>query len=240
MIDKEQQLLAKILDLIAQKFDKRAILRGGMVLRILGSPRLTNDLDYVFVPYKSKKDIVEEIVECLKTLPATNVTYSLNSKCLRVVVVQSKTTVQLEAKVAMEADVTPLSTRLFSPLFDLPKRMIQVVDLPIALSNKMAAWNERRLIRDLYDIWFFLKMNILPDQPTLEKRLNKPQYSKLIRSEDYFPGSTCDEFYAFLRENAALLTDIDIKKELRDYLPDDETTGLAMLIRAALTKLDRT
>ena len=52
MIEKEQQLLAQVLDLFAQKFNKKAILRGGMVLRVLGSPRLTNDLDYVFVPYK--------------------------------------------------------------------------------------------------------------------------------------------------------------------------------------------
>ncbi len=52
MIAKEQQLLARVLDLFAQKFDRKAVLRGGMVLRVLGSPRLTNDLDYVFVPYK--------------------------------------------------------------------------------------------------------------------------------------------------------------------------------------------
>ena len=58
MINKEQALLAKIMDLFARKFDKNAILRGGMVLRILGSQRLTNDLDYIFVPYKSKKDII--------------------------------------------------------------------------------------------------------------------------------------------------------------------------------------
>ncbi len=51
MIEKEQELLARVLDLITQKFDKKAILRGGMVLRILGSPRYTNDLDYLFVPY---------------------------------------------------------------------------------------------------------------------------------------------------------------------------------------------
>jgi len=36
MINKEQALLAKIMDLFARKFDKNAILRGGMVLRGLG------------------------------------------------------------------------------------------------------------------------------------------------------------------------------------------------------------
>jgi len=41
MIEKEQQLLACVLDLFVQKFDKKAVLRGDMVLRVLGSPRLT-------------------------------------------------------------------------------------------------------------------------------------------------------------------------------------------------------
>ena len=63
MDGKQQELIARVLDLFAQKFDKRAILRGGMVLRILGSPRFTNDLDYLFVPYESKKDIVSGVVK---------------------------------------------------------------------------------------------------------------------------------------------------------------------------------
>jgi len=46
-----QELLAQILDLFAQRFDKHAVLRGGMVLCILGCERLTNDLDYVFIPF---------------------------------------------------------------------------------------------------------------------------------------------------------------------------------------------
>ena len=62
MINREQALLAKVLDLFARTFDKNAVLRGGMVLRMLGSQRLTNDLDYVFVPYKSKKAIIPAIL----------------------------------------------------------------------------------------------------------------------------------------------------------------------------------
>ncbi len=57
MLEEEQKLIARVLDRIAGTFGKRAVLRGGMVLRILGSPRFTNDLDYVFVPYKSKSEV---------------------------------------------------------------------------------------------------------------------------------------------------------------------------------------
>jgi hypothetical protein len=39
-----------------EKFGGHAALKGGIALRLLDSPRKTNDLDYVSVPYKSKKD----------------------------------------------------------------------------------------------------------------------------------------------------------------------------------------
>jgi len=237
MIEKEQALLAQVVDLIARTFDKKAILRGGMVLRILGSERLTNDIDYVFVPYRSKKDIVGEIVKCLKSIEGAVVEYSLNSKCLRAVVTVDQTTIQVEAKVALEMRTAMASTRLFSPRFNLPRRIIPVVDHSVALANKMAAWNERRLIRDLYDIWFYLQMQVVPDAETLRSRLRRPCYSKLVKKEDHFVGGTVNEFYDFLRAQAAGLSDDDIRKAMADYLPPDETVGLAMLIRAALARL---
>jgi len=233
----EQELLARVLDLLSQTFDKKAVLRGGMVLRVLGSPRLTNDLDYVFVPYKSKKDIVDEVIDCLNTLEGATVDYSLNSKCLRVVLSKDEATVQIEIKVALEMKTAIASTKLFSTQFNVPQRLIRVVDYSVALANKMAAWNERRLIRDIYDIWFYLQMQIKPDIEVLEKRLRKPSYSRLIKKADYFPGKTCVEFYDFLRTNVSQLTEKDIQNELSDYLPPEEITGLSMLFRAALARL---
>jgi len=235
--ENEQALLAKVLDVFADRFDKHAVLRGGMVLRVLGSPRLTNDLDYVFVPYKSKNDIVDEIISCLELLDGVELSYTLNSKCLRVVLTIEQTTVQIEAKVAMDVETAILSTSQFSPQFNLPKRIIHVLDYPIALSHKMAAWNERRLIRDVYDIWFFLQMNICPDIETLESRLKKPVYSRLINAEDYFRGKSCAEFYDFMRQKVSLLSDKDIENEMADYLNPEEMAGLSMLFRAALARL---
>ena len=37
--EEQQQLLARILDVIAERFDRHAVLRGGMVLRLLGCER---------------------------------------------------------------------------------------------------------------------------------------------------------------------------------------------------------
>jgi predicted nucleotidyltransferase component of viral defense system len=237
MADSEQALIARVLDLFAQRFAKRAVLRGGMVLRILGSPRFTNDLDYVFVPYKSKKDLVPEVLACLQSIEGATISHSFNSKCLRVVLTVGGTTIQIEAKAAMTTRTSMASTRAFAREFNLPPRMVCIVDHTVALANTLAAWNERRLIRDLYDIWFFLQMGIAPDRKTLESRLRRPDYSRLVSKKDRFPGSTASDFYEFIRLRASTLTDAEIGESLTDYLPPDEIGGLAMQIRAALTKL---
>lgn len=101
----------------------------------------------------------------------------------------------------------------------------------------MAAWNERRLIRDVYDIWFYLKMGIRPDMPILEKRLIKPSYSKLVRPRNHFGGSDGSDFYVFLNERVRQLTDAEIAESLSDYLPPSELPGLAMRFRAEIAKL---
>lgn len=237
MPEQEERLLAQILDIFAQEFDKKAILRGGMVLRILGSSRFTNDLDYVFVPYSSKNDIVEDILTCLSKIDNAEITHSLNSKCLRVVVTTQEATVQVEAKFAMEVKTAISSTRLFSPLHQLPPRLIRVMDYEIALAHKMAAWNERRLIRDIYDIWFYLQMGVHPNEKTLTQRLNKPVYSKLVKKEARFKDKSPTLFFEFIREYVSTLTDEAIANELVDYLPPDQLPGLAMQFRAAFTKL---
>jgi len=237
MKEKEQLLLAQVLDLFADEFAEKAILRGGMVLKVLGSARYTNDLDYLFVPYKSKKDILPKILSCLKQIKLSSVTYSLNSQCLRILLSVEKVSIQIEIKVAQAVKSSVISTRLYSPQFELPKRLIHIVDHRVSLANKLAAWNERRLIRDLYDIWFFLQMNIAPDLETLVPRLKKPIYSKQIKKRDYFNGKTAEDFYDFFRDKVAELSDREIESQLLNYLVKDEVAGLVPLIRSSLVKL---
>jgi predicted nucleotidyltransferase component of viral defense system len=235
-MEEQQRLLAEVLDLFAQRFDKRAVLRGGMVLRILGCERMTNDLDYVFVPYRSKKDIVEEVLAALRSLPGVKVSHSLNSKCLRVTVVRADAAIQVEAKTALQVDAQTLSTGSLSRLFNLPPRLIRVVDYPVALADKLAAWNERRLMRDLYDAWFFLRMGVRPDEKTLLRRLQKPEYSRLVKAADHFKAKSADEFRNFILEHVQKLTDAELAGELKDYLRADELAGLSMRIRAEFAK----
>jgi len=234
---KEEALLLRVMDLFARKFDRKAVLRGGMGLRILGCERLTNDLDYVFVPFKSKKDIVEDVLSALKEIEGAKIEYSLNSKCLRVALKVDGTSIQIEAKVAMDVAVQIISNKELALKFNLQPRLIPVVDYSVAFANKMAAWNERRLIRDVYDIWFYLTMGLKPDIRTLRERLKKPVYSKLVRKEDYFKGSEVEEFFDFLRMNIRDISDKDIENSLGDYLKKDDIAGLSMKFRAELSKL---
>ena len=100
----------------------------------------------------------------------------------------------------------------------------------------MAAWNERRLMRDLYDAWFFLRMGIRPDEKTLARRLQKPEYSRLVKVADHFKGATVEDFRGFLLAHVQTLTDADLAAELKDYLRADELAGLGMRIRAEFAK----
>jgi predicted nucleotidyltransferase component of viral defense system len=236
--NKEQLLLAKVLNAISDHFADRAILRGGMVLKVMGSARYTNDLDYTFVPYKSKKDIQSELTKCLiSAFEGCTIRHTLNSQSLRMLITVADVTVQLEAKVALTVKSLAISTQLYSPQFDLPKRLIHVADHAVSMANKLAAWNERRLVRDLYDVWFFLQMNILPDKEVLEQRLKKPRYSKLIHKDLYFLGRGLDEFYQFVRDHLSQLSDKEIANQLSDYLLPGQLVGIVPLMRGTFVKL---
>lgn len=237
MNSKEQELLAIALDRITATFGKSAVLKGGMVLKLLGSARYTNDLDYIFVPYKSRKQIAAALVKCLQSIPGVTISHSLNSKCLRIILTLGEISVQVEASVALDLKTDVATTKLISTQFRTPRRVVHIVDHTVSLANKLAAWNERRLTRDLYDIWFFLEMGISPDTAILDKRLKRPQYSRLVRNEDYFFGNSVEEFYEFLRSRVAIITQSQVAAELADYLTPDELVGVASLIKAALIKL---
>ena len=118
--------------------------------------------------------------------------------------------------------------------------MLHIVDHSVSMANKLAAWNERRLARDLYDIWFFLQMNITPDLKILSARLKTPRYSPLLKTRERFAGSNIEDFYEFLRSRVGLLSDQEIEQQLSDYLLAEDLAGLVPLLRAALVKLRAT
>ncbi len=233
----EEKLLAQILEVFSQTFGKKAVLRGGMALRILGSARYTNDLDYLFVPFKSKKEIVGMILNCLEQIPETTITHTLNSKCLRIIVENNECSVQIEAKVDLKVKTKAISNELIAHQHQLPVRVIPIVDNGISFANKLAAWNERRLVRDLYDIWFFIRLGAKPDSNTLLTRLSKPTYSRLVKKKDHFTGKTEREFYDFLIDQVSELSEQEVEDQLSRYIDPRELPGILLKIKTALLKL---
>jgi predicted nucleotidyltransferase component of viral defense system len=231
-----ETLLIEVIDRMADRFESQAILRGGMVLRVLGCERFTNDVDYLLVPFRSKKDVVPDLLRVLGELENVTLTHSLNSKCLRVTLKRGQTVAQVEIKVDQQAATRTLSTKELVENLPLPPRLIPVLDFPVALADKMAAWNERRLLRDLHDIWFFLRMGVEVDDAHLSKHLKKPDYSRLVPAAQRLKDKTPSGLNDLLHTEVLNLTETKLRESLSDLLPDMELAGLDMRMKAEFTR----
>ena len=192
-------LMIFLINTFSEKFPQSAILKGGMCLRLLDCPRLTNDIDYVFIPYSSKKDILHGVLAVLDEINGLSYEYSINSKCLRIRVQYGELRTQIEANVAEEYPATSLSTTAISRQQGLLGRIVQVASYDVAMANKLAAWNERRLPRDLYDIYFLsARLKAECDTAILDQRL-QAMCSRLPRQRAKKSISRAD-FVVQLRE----------------------------------------
>ncbi len=220
----------------AEVFEDHAIMKGGMVLRLLDSPRLTNDIDYVFVPYESKKDIVEEIRSVLSEVDGAQVDIKLHSKMLRADFTVDAVSIQVEVNVALHCEAMPMATAGFARELGKPSQIVRVMSLPHALAHKLAAWNERRLWRDLYDTYFLKSQaGASPDLGVLDTRLAKIK-SRLPKLK-HKRSMTRTEFVEELRQAAQGLSDSALEQELVGLLPPDELAGLAVRIRVMVERL---
>ncbi len=78
-----EKLLLWIMHRFSEVFAQHAILKGGMALRLFDCPRSTTDIDYVFVPFTSKNDIVADVRRTLNELEDARIDLELHSKMLR-------------------------------------------------------------------------------------------------------------------------------------------------------------
>ena len=224
-------LMIFLINTFSEKFPQSAILKGGMCLRLLDCPRLTNDIDYVFIPYSSKRDILKSVLAVLDEIDGLTYEYSMNSKCLRIRVQYGELSTQIEANVAKECSSTSISTVGLARQFGLLGRIVQVTSYDVAMANKLAAWNERHLVRDLYDLYFFYAMvQAMPNMKILERRLRKVTSTPRNKNPKQM---TLDQLVAKLRDRLAALS-VEDMFELADYLPGNEIQGLETKIRAQL------
>ncbi len=225
-----------IMHRFAEVFSDHAILKGGMAMRLMDSPRSTTDIDYVFVPYASKKDIQNKIGQVLAEIEGADVRLELHSKKLRAEITIDQAAIQLEANVAQVCNGIPMSTGGFARSLGQPPRIVRIMSLDWALAHKLAAWNERRLLRDLYDCYFYsARLGETPADEVLDSRLARVE-SRIPRLARLKCMSRT-ELATELRAEASALTQERLHTELGALLPAEELAGLAARIKAAVVRI---
>lgn len=221
---------------ISEKFADHAILKGGVSLRLVDCPRSTNDLDYVFVPYSSKKEILGGIEEVLAGIPNAKIDKVMSSKALTVTIEVGGISLQFEANVSRECRSTAMSTSALARRVNQLGRIIRIMSFDVALSHKLAAWNERRLLRDLYDVYFIYQIiGEKPDRDTLLSRLDRIEGSipKLKKKKKM----NLEEFLSELRDGIEGISEKALRDELSPLLDQDELVGLDKRLKVALNRL---
>lgn len=225
-----------ILHRFAEAFEAKAILKGGIELRLFDCPRSTTDVDYVFVPFRSKNDVRDRIEAVLREIDGAEVHVAVHSKMIRASLRVDGVAVQIEANVAMECPSQPLATAEFARSQGQPSRLVRVMAPDCALAHKLAAWNERRLLRDLYDAYFLtVRIGAKPDLSILAKRLARIESRHpAVRGRRKMRAS---ELAAELRAEVEAIPDKRVREELAPLLPPDELAGLIPRIRSAIVRI---
>ena len=167
-------LFVWVLHRFAEAFEEHAIVKGGIALRLLDCPRATNDIDFVFVPFTSKNEIAPKITSILSEIDGADVAVSMHSKMIRARLTVDGASIQIEGNVDIECPSTAQPTGSFARSQGQPSRIVRVMSLERALANTLATWNERRLVRDLYDVYYLAgRLGAVADRPALEARLSK-------------------------------------------------------------------
>jgi len=231
-----EKLMLTVMNLFADRFPAQAILKGGMELRLVDCPRYTNDINYIFVPYASKNEIRDTVANALKEISTAAVETSVHSTCIRYRIERNNTAILIEINVAEECNSEPLSTGSLAIRNNELPRIIRGMRFDVALAHKLAAWNERNLIRDLYDASFMTNtFNIYPETETLRKRLSHivSRHKTKVRIR----SMTIPEFIPVLSAAGATLTQQHINEELRDYFAPEELPGLDKKIKTGISRI---
>lgn len=233
---KTEELLIRILNHLGERMKDRLILKGGMLLRLLESPRYTQDLDFVLLSKKSKKTLVKEIVAILKEMPDLEITrQDLNSRGIFIDLLhrESRTEATLEISVvpAMQLPPEPVSTAKISALYSLSGRVVRVMAPAESFSNKIAACLERSVGRDLYDLSLFEPMTAF-DMPTLKNRLSRLAIDRVKPR-----NVTMSEAADLLKKRLEEFSEKRLREEVFPLIPPEYRPGLLMVIRASVSRI---
>jgi len=232
-LETPEALLAWLMVWMSNTFPAQAILKGGMVLRLLDSVRNTNDLDWVFLPFESRKEVAPLVRAELDKVKGLSYLERMDSRSLQYRIEYGGQRGQIEISAKAQCKSTAMSMARFAAQFGLVGGVVRVMDPTVALAHKLAAWNECRLYRDLYDIWFLYRIQkAMPDMPTLLERLaHVEQRRKKPRA------MTIAEFSAELNKAADRVSREALREELGGSMKASDLDGMEVQIPVALRLL---
>jgi len=228
-------LMLWIMHALGDEFRDHAILKGGMQLMLLSSERATNDLDYVFTPFASKRDIEPTLDAIFAKLSNAQVQKSFHSNTGRYRITIGKAAVQLEYNVAISVASTSLTTQLLAARVGALPRVIRVMSPEVAFAHKLAAWNERRLLRDIYDCYYWYAIvRVHPDLKTLNERLaavnsRLPEFKKTKRM-------SLSTFLQQFEGTIQTLTETLLTEHLGALVVPSKLNGLLPVLKAQLNE----
>ena len=231
-----EEFLARLIGYLAEDFKNQLILKGGMLLRLLNSPRLTQDLDYCWIRTKKRSLLAQEIKKSLGAREGIEISdLKINSRGIFIDLLDKgsgqRAKIEVSVVQATHLPPQPMSTAPLTDRYSLQTYVISVMDFAEALSHKIAAALERDLIRDLYDLAQLEPLTPF-DPATLKDRLS---HLEIRRAKPRVVS--CKEAADLLQQKANRLTKAQVVEELSATLPKEKLAGLETVIRASVHRI---
>jgi len=231
-----EELIARLLNYLAEKYKNQLILKGGILLRLLNSPRSTQDLDYSWIRTKKRDVFAKELKTSLEMLEGIQVTdIRANSRGVFLDIRDStsgnQATIEISVEKSLNRPPQSLTSAVLSNLYSLKPQIIATMDLSEALSNKIAAALERDLARDFYDLMQLEPMTAF-DEATLRDRLSRLEIGR-SKARKIRPSDASK----MLRTKLDALNEENLREELSAFLPKEQLVGLFQIIRASVGRL---
>lgn len=237
-MDKTEALLARVIGHLADVFKNKLILKGGMLLRLLNSPRSTQDIDYCWIRTKKRTLFAQEIQSALEKMRGIQVIDTqANSRGIFLTLREEPSTtlakIEVSVVAALHRSPQPMSTAPLTNRYALKTQIISVMDLSEAFSHKIAAALERDLIRDLYDLTQLEPLASF-DIPTLLDRLSQLEIGR-TKPQKINPAKTA----ILLQQRVNKMTEKKIVQELSETIPENQLPGLERVIRSSVVRIIR-
>jgi len=159
------------------------VLKGGTALqKVFGLNRFSMDLDFSSTNNNAEKKF-EKVVEDITTFGfPSQISKIEKTKISKTIILKIRgplydgnertiTTLRMEISLRKDLILKPMVKEVVPPYADIRAYFVSVMDLKEILAEKVRTLIWRGKARDLYDLWFLLRKNVMPDINLINKKL---------------------------------------------------------------------